>query len=218
MAQISVADVILAVDETLDSTQCGGRENCLDEKKCITHNLWADLNQHIFGYLGAVTLKQLVDEQKPANQRRCAGARHARSPAKARTRCNCDLNLHTGDTMAISVTENAAKQIRNQLAKRGKGLGLRVGVKKVGCSGFAYTFDYADEMQPGDHLFEAHDAKVVVDAEVRCRFWTARASISSRKASSRCSNSTIPMSTAPVAAARASTSRANSSTKFRKTQ
>jgi iron-sulfur cluster assembly protein len=67
--------------------------------------------------------------------------------------------------MAISVTENAAKQIRNQLTKRGSGLGLRVGVKKVGCSGLAYTFDYADEMHPGDQMFEAHDAKVVVDAE-----------------------------------------------------
>lgn len=67
--------------------------------------------------------------------------------------------------MTISVTENAAKQIQNQLIKRGKGLGLRVGVKKVGCSGFAYTFDYADEMQPGDQLFEAHDAKLVVDAD-----------------------------------------------------
>jgi iron-sulfur cluster assembly protein len=67
--------------------------------------------------------------------------------------------------MAISVTENAAQQIRTQLAKRGTGVGLRVGVKKVGCSGFAYTFEYADEMRPGDHLFEAHDAKVVVDAE-----------------------------------------------------
>jgi iron-sulfur cluster assembly protein len=67
--------------------------------------------------------------------------------------------------MTISVTESAAKQIHNQLAKRGKGLGLRVGVKKVGCSGLAYTFDYADEIQPGDQMFEAHDAKVVVDAE-----------------------------------------------------
>lgn len=66
--------------------------------------------------------------------------------------------------MTILLTENAAKQIRNQLAKRGKGLGLRVGVKKVGCSGLAYTFDYADELQPGDRLFEAHDAAVVVDA------------------------------------------------------
>jgi iron-sulfur cluster assembly protein len=67
--------------------------------------------------------------------------------------------------MAISITENAAKQIQNQLAKRGKGVGLRVGVKKVGCSGLAYAFDYADEMRPGDRLFEAHDAKVVVDAD-----------------------------------------------------
>ena len=67
--------------------------------------------------------------------------------------------------MTISMTENAAKQIQNQLAKRGKGVGLRVGVKKVGCSGFAYTFDFADEMRPGDQLFEAHSAKVVVDAD-----------------------------------------------------
>ena len=67
--------------------------------------------------------------------------------------------------MAILVTENAAKQIRNQLAKRGKGLGLRVGVKKVGCSGLAYTFDYADEMRPGDNSFEAHNAKLVVDRD-----------------------------------------------------
>ncbi len=65
MAQISVADIILAVDEMLDSTQCGGRENCRDENKCITHNLWANLNEHIFSYLGAVTLKQLVNEQEP---------------------------------------------------------------------------------------------------------------------------------------------------------
>jgi iron-sulfur cluster assembly protein len=67
--------------------------------------------------------------------------------------------------MAITLTENAAKQIRTQLAKRGKGLGLRVGIKKVGCSGFAYTFDYADDIRAGDHAFEAHEAKVVVDTE-----------------------------------------------------
>jgi iron-sulfur cluster assembly protein len=67
--------------------------------------------------------------------------------------------------MAITVTESAAKQIQNQLAKRGKGVGLRVGVKKVGCSGFAYTFDYADEIHAGDRSFEAHNAKVVVDAD-----------------------------------------------------
>ena len=67
--------------------------------------------------------------------------------------------------MAITLTESAAKQIQHQLAKRGKGLGLRVGVKKVGCSGFAYTFDYADEVRAGDQVFELHAAKVVTDAD-----------------------------------------------------
>ena len=66
--------------------------------------------------------------------------------------------------MAITLTENAAKQIQSQLAKRGKGLALRIGVKKVGCSGLAHTFDYADEVRAGDHTFESHNAKVVVDA------------------------------------------------------
>ena len=67
--------------------------------------------------------------------------------------------------MAIELTESAAKQIKAQLAKRGKGLGLRVGIRKVGCSGFAYTFDYADEVRPDDRLFESLDTKVVVDPD-----------------------------------------------------
>lgn len=64
MGRVSVADIIVAVDEPIDATQCGGKENCHDDKKCITHDLWAKLNEHIFDYLGAVTLKQLVDDQK----------------------------------------------------------------------------------------------------------------------------------------------------------
>jgi iron-sulfur cluster assembly protein len=67
--------------------------------------------------------------------------------------------------VAIALTERAAKQIRKSLERRGKGLGLRVGVRKVGCSGLAYTFDYADEVDTEDALFEAHDARVVVDRE-----------------------------------------------------
>jgi len=65
--------------------------------------------------------------------------------------------------MAINLTENAAKQIKAQLAKRGKGIGLRVGVKTVGCSGLAYTYDYADEVRADDHLFELNGTKLVVD-------------------------------------------------------
>jgi iron-sulfur cluster assembly protein len=67
--------------------------------------------------------------------------------------------------MKIELTESAAKQIQKQIAQRGKGIGLRVGVKDAGCSGFAYVYDYADEVKADDRLFEAHDAKVVVDAK-----------------------------------------------------
>ena len=65
--------------------------------------------------------------------------------------------------MAITLTESAARQIKAQLAKRGKGFALRIGVKKVGCSGYAYTYDIADEVSAEDHVFESHDAKVVLN-------------------------------------------------------
>jgi iron-sulfur cluster assembly protein len=67
--------------------------------------------------------------------------------------------------MAIQLTESAARQIQTQLAKRGAGIGLRLGVKKVGCSGFAYTFDYADDVRAGDQSFEGNGATVVIDGE-----------------------------------------------------
>jgi Rrf2 family transcriptional regulator, iron-sulfur cluster assembly transcription factor len=64
MEHVSVADIILAVDEPIDSTQCGGKENCHNDNKCITHDLWINLNALIFNHLGSINLKQLVDEQK----------------------------------------------------------------------------------------------------------------------------------------------------------
>ncbi len=64
MGQVSVAEIIVAVDEPIDATQCGGTEDCQNDKKCITHDLWAKLNEHIFDYLGAVTLKQLIDDHE----------------------------------------------------------------------------------------------------------------------------------------------------------
>lgn len=66
-------------------------------------------------------------------------------------------------TDTVGLTEAAAHRIRRQIASRGKGYGLRVGVKKSGCSGYAYTLDYADEVAANDAVFEAFDAKVVVD-------------------------------------------------------
>lgn len=65
--------------------------------------------------------------------------------------------------MAITLTESAARQIQQALAKHGSGVGLRVGVKHVGCAGFAYTYDYAEEIKADDQLFEAHGAKLLVD-------------------------------------------------------
>ena len=60
---VSVADIILAVDEPIDATQCGGKENCLDDRRCMTHELWASLNTYIFSFLHSVSLEQLVRQQ-----------------------------------------------------------------------------------------------------------------------------------------------------------
>ena len=60
---ITVADIVTAVDETLDATQCGGRENCHEEKRCMTHDLWATLNEKMYDYLSSVTLADLVAHQ-----------------------------------------------------------------------------------------------------------------------------------------------------------
>ena len=61
---ITVADIIVSVDEPIDATQCGGKENCLGEAgRCMTHELWAALNQRMVEFLDSVTLQKLVDEQ-----------------------------------------------------------------------------------------------------------------------------------------------------------
>ncbi len=65
--------------------------------------------------------------------------------------------------MSISLTENAAKHIRKSLDKRGKGIGLRLGVKSSGCSGMAYTLEFADQLEEQDQIFESQDVKVIID-------------------------------------------------------
>ncbi len=67
--------------------------------------------------------------------------------------------------MAITLTENAAKQIQKQLEKRGSGLGLKLGVKPSGCSGYAYVLDYADQLENSEVVFEQYGVKVVVNSE-----------------------------------------------------
>ena len=65
--------------------------------------------------------------------------------------------------MAISMTEPAADRVKTHLSARGKGIGLRLGIKKTGCNGFAYVVNYADSVEDGDVVFEDHGVKVVVD-------------------------------------------------------
>ena len=65
--------------------------------------------------------------------------------------------------MAIVLTEAAAERVRSHLVKRGSGLGLRLGVKKTGCSGFAYVVNYADAVGADDTVFEVGGVTVVVD-------------------------------------------------------
>ena len=63
-SKVSVADIISAVEEQMDSTQCGGRENCHENTRCMTHDLWTELNATVYGFLSRVTLAQLVEQQR----------------------------------------------------------------------------------------------------------------------------------------------------------
>ena len=63
-SEITVADIIVSVDEPIDATQCGGKENCLGEgARCMTHDLWASLNTRMVEFLCSITLQKLVDDQ-----------------------------------------------------------------------------------------------------------------------------------------------------------
>jgi len=63
-SEISISEIISAVDELIDATQCGGHENCRDERRCMTHDLWTSLNVKILEYLSGISLADLVASQK----------------------------------------------------------------------------------------------------------------------------------------------------------
>lgn len=65
--------------------------------------------------------------------------------------------------MAVTLTEAAAKHVNNFIAKRGKGIGLRLGVRTSGCSGMAYKLEFVDEVGGDDEVFECHGVKIIVD-------------------------------------------------------
>ncbi|MFC5462044.1 Fe-S cluster assembly transcriptional regulator IscR [Massilia niabensis] len=72
-SKVTVADIIIAVDEPLDATQCGGKENCHGSDtasgiRCMTHDLWTTLNSKMVDYLDSVSLQDLVDQQKQKEQ------------------------------------------------------------------------------------------------------------------------------------------------------
>ncbi len=64
MREVTVADIIFAVDEPLDATSCGGKENCHDDGPCMTHELWASLNRKMIEFLDSVSLQELVEQQR----------------------------------------------------------------------------------------------------------------------------------------------------------
>lgn len=82
-SELSVADIVRAVEEPIDSTQCGGRENCHDNQRCMTHDLWEELNSTVYGFLEGVKLSHLVERQrtKPVSMVRPSG--RARDPETA---------------------------------------------------------------------------------------------------------------------------------------
>mgnify|MGYP001365209358 CR=1 FL=1 len=65
--------------------------------------------------------------------------------------------------MSVTMTEAAANHVTKALTKRGKGIGLRLGVRTAGCSGMAYKLEYVDELAPDDEVFETHGVKIVID-------------------------------------------------------
>ena len=79
--QMSVADIITAVDEPIDATQCGGRENCHDDRRCMTHELWTSLNEHIFSFLTGITLAELVHQQRQPLPTEAAIMKNLRLPS-----------------------------------------------------------------------------------------------------------------------------------------
>jgi len=81
-ADISVADIIFAVDEPIDATNCAGRANCDNDHRCMTHELWTNLNRHMIDYLDSVSLADLVAQQSTNGARAAAPATVAQAPTR----------------------------------------------------------------------------------------------------------------------------------------
>ena len=80
VAQLTVADIILAVEEPIDSRQCEGKDNCLGDQRCMTHDLWESLNDTVLNYLGGVTLADLIQKQQTQSMTATASVVRLSSP------------------------------------------------------------------------------------------------------------------------------------------
>jgi Rrf2 family iron-sulfur cluster assembly transcriptional regulator len=89
---IAVADVVTAVDETVDATRCGGRGDCQGGKRCLTHDLWTELSEQIYGFLSGITLGKLVDQGAEREAARKDAARNG-------VAVNVDPVRRTADTV-----------------------------------------------------------------------------------------------------------------------
>lgn len=94
-SDISVSDIIAAVDELIDATQCGGQENCRDTGRCMTHDLWASLNDKILDYLSGVSLADMVKTQRQNDESSASSEVHF-SPRHLQPKsCNGTVRIET---------------------------------------------------------------------------------------------------------------------------
>jgi Rrf2 family iron-sulfur cluster assembly transcriptional regulator len=106
MRDVSVADIIFAVDEPLDATSCGGKENCHDDGPCMTHELWTNLNRKMIEFLDNVTLQELVEQQRgretKAPPKQISVLREHRAALEFPTSTLQPINMHGARVTSVS--------------------------------------------------------------------------------------------------------------------
>ncbi|MGB5735985.1 MAG: Fe-S cluster assembly transcriptional regulator IscR [Thiohalocapsa sp.] len=90
---IYVAEVITAVDEHIDTTRCGGAGNCKDSGPCLTHDLWLDLSDRIYGYLNKISLQDLVERRSDLSLSDCSHSGAPVGPARGAARAGTEVRL-----------------------------------------------------------------------------------------------------------------------------
>ncbi|RPH44986.1 MAG: Fe-S cluster assembly transcriptional regulator IscR [Burkholderiales bacterium] len=106
MRDVSVADIIFAVDEPLDATSCGGKENCHEDGPCMTHELWSNLNKKMIEFLDGVTLQELVEQQRgretKAPPKQISVLREHRAALEFPTSTLQPINMHGARVTSVS--------------------------------------------------------------------------------------------------------------------